>query len=288
MPWAGPATATMPAPLTGGRSRVTVSATLAANEALATRRLGGQQVLPLGFGEAGNFPAAIKSVAEWYPKQDRAFATSIFNSGSNVAAMFGPAIAGVLALTWGWRGAFYLNGALGLVWVVLWLILYRNPPVKPEDEGVITAKIGWLGALKYPEAWGFALGKFLTDGVWWFYLFWLPPYLYDVRHFNLKEVGWAMPVLYSAASVGSLIGGAIPSYLGRRGWDMRKARPTAMALCALCMPIAATAVWVKNPILMVLLICFGLGGHQGWSANIFSLAVSCSSRSVTYASNDAL
>ncbi|MGA2148987.1 MAG: MFS transporter [Bryobacteraceae bacterium] len=224
----------------------------------------------LAFGEAGNFPAAIKSVAEWYPKQDRAFASSVFNSGSNVAAMFGPAVAGVLALTWGWRGAFYLNGVLGMVWVVLWLALYQNPPIQAEDEGVITAKIGWMGALKYPEAWGFALGKFLTDGVWWFYLFWLPPYLYDVRHFNLKDIGWAMPVLYSAASVGSLFGGAIPSFLCRRGWDMRQARPTAMAICALCMPVAATAVWVNNPVLMIVLICFGLGGHQGWSANIFS------------------
>ena len=224
----------------------------------------------LAFGEAGNFPAAIKSVAEWFPKQDRAFATSVFNSGSNVAAMFGPAAAAVLAGIWGWRGAFYLNGALGLVWVLLWLLLYRNPPVQPEDEDVVTERIGWVGALKYREAWGFAAGKFLTDGVWWFYLFWLPPYLYDVRHFDLKEIGWAMPVLYSAASAGSLFGGAIPSYLGRRGWKMRRARPTAMGICALCMPIAAAAVWVKSPVLMIVMICFGLGGHQGWSANIFS------------------
>lgn len=224
----------------------------------------------LGFGEAGNFPAAIKSVAEWFPKQDRAFATSVFNSGSNVAAMFGPAVAAGLVVIWGWRGAFYLNGLLGLVWVVLWLVFYRNPPAQSEDADVITEKIGWMGALKYPEAWGFAIGKFLTDGVWWFYLFWLPPYLFDVRHFNLHAIGWAMPVLYSAASVGSIVGGSIPSYLGRRGWSMRKARPTAMAICALCMPIAAVAVWVQNPILMIILICFGLGGHQGWSANIFT------------------
>jgi ACS family hexuronate transporter-like MFS transporter len=125
----------------------------------------------------------------------------------------------VLVVIWGWRGAFYLNAALGLVWVALWLALYRNPPIRPENEDVITDEIGWMGALKYQEAWGFALGKFLTDGVWWFYLFWLPPYLCDVRHFNLRNIGWSMPVLYSAASLGSLFGGEIPSYLGRRGWN---------------------------------------------------------------------
>ena len=224
----------------------------------------------LGFGEAGNFPACIKSVAEWFPKKDRALATSIFNSGSNVAAMFGPPAAAVLALSLGWRGAFYLNGALGVIWIVFWLGLYKNPPVEADDADVIQGKIGWMGALKYREAWGYAIGKFLTDGVWWFYLSWLPVYLYDVRHFALKQVSWAFPVMYSAASVGSLFGGAIPSVLAKRGWEIRKARPMAMAICASLMPIGAMAVAVKSPVLMIGLICFGLGGHQGWSANIFS------------------
>jgi ACS family hexuronate transporter-like MFS transporter len=223
----------------------------------------------LGFGEAGNFPAAIKSVAEWFPKKDRAFATGIFNSGTNVASMLGPPTFVWLYTIWGWRAAFIFTGATGFVWVALWLVLYRKPPEK-SDEGDTVESISWAQAMRYPQTWGFALGKFLTDPVWWFYLYWLPPYLYDVRKFNLKEIGWALPVVYTAASVGSIAGGWISGALMRRGWDTARARRWAMTICAFCMPAAALCAFAQGPILTIALVSVATAAHQGWSANLYS------------------
>ena len=222
----------------------------------------------LGFGESGNFPAAVKSVAEWFPKKDRAFATGIFNAGTNVAAMVGPPAFVYLNMHFGWRACFVLTASLGFVWVIAWYLMYRKPPEVPGEKQ--EPSIGWLQALGYRQTWGFAVGKFLTDPVWWFYLFWLPPYLYDVRKFNLVEIGWALPVVYLMADIGSVGGGWISGFLMRRGWATFQARRAAMALCAACMPIAAMSAFAPSAVLTVALVSIATAAHQGWSANIYS------------------
>ena len=236
----------------------------------------------LGLGEAGNFPAAIKSVAEWFPKKDRAFATGIFNAGTNVAAMAGPPMFAVITARYGWRACFLITASLGLVWLVFWFASYRAPR---EHPGVNQAELAyihsdapekqetpltWGQALTYKETWGFALAKFFTDPVWWFYLYWLPPYLFDVRKFNITEIAWALPVVYLMADVGSVGGGWISGALIRRGWPNGKARKAALAICAACMPIAALAVLADSPILAIALVCLATSGHQGWSANLYT------------------
>jgi ACS family hexuronate transporter-like MFS transporter len=237
----------------------------------------------LGLGEAGNFPAAIKSVAEWFPKKDRAFATGIFNAGTNVASMIGPPLFVWMTAHVGWRACFLITASLGFVWLVMWLLAYRLPDQHPgvshaelnyirSDTAAESGEpaIGWGEALAYRQTWGFALAKFLTDPVWWFYLYWLPPYLYDVRHFDLKQIGWALPVVYLMADVGSVGGGWISGFLIKRGWPNGKARKTAMGICAGCMPIAALAALAESPILAIALVCLATSAHQGWSANLFT------------------
>jgi ACS family hexuronate transporter-like MFS transporter len=236
----------------------------------------------LGLGEAGNFPSAIKAVAEWFPKKDRAFATGIFNAGTNVASMIGPPIFVWMAAKYGWRDCFLITGGVGFILVVIWWVVYRLPEhhrsvnaqelayIKSDVEEAGGPKVGWLEALRYKETWGFALGKFLTDPVWWFYLVWLPPYLYDVRKFNLTEVGWALPVVYLMADVGSVGGGWLSGFLMRRGWPNHKARKTAMGICAGLMPIAAMSVLAPNPVLAIALVSIATASHQGWSANLFT------------------
>jgi len=236
----------------------------------------------LGVGESGNFPCAIKAVAEWFPVKDRALATGIFNAGANVAATIGPPVIVALQAAYGWRAAFLITATLGAAWAPLWWLLYdrpgRHPRVSAPELAYIRSgeaeagapRVGWLAALAHRQTWGFAVAKFLTDPVWWFYLFWLPPYLYDVRHFNLRQIGWALPVIYLAADVGSVGGGWISSRLIRRGWPVGRARMAAMRAAAVCMPVAATAVAVESPILAIALISLATAAHQGWSANLFT------------------
>lgn len=256
----------------------------AAGHALSRGALGlGVWRALLGLGEAGNFPAAIKSVAEWFPKKDRALATGIFNAGTNVASMIGPPIFVWMVQHYGWRDCFLITASLGFLWVVLWMLHYQLPAKHPRvnqaerdyihsdaEELEKEPTIGWLRALRRKETWGFALAKFFSDPVWWFYLYWLPPYLYDVRKFNLKEIGWALPVIYLMADFGSVFGGWLSGYFIRRGWSNAKARKAAMLICACCMPIAATTVLAKSPILAVALVCLATSAHQGWSANLFT------------------
>jgi len=223
----------------------------------------------LGFGESGNFPAAIKAVAEWFPKKDRAFATGIFNAGSNVASMVGPPVFVALNAAYGWRASFLITAVSGLLWVAVWLVMHRNPPLQEEDRKA--PQVGWFESLRYRQTWGFALGKFLTDPVWWFYLFWLPPYLYDARGFDLKQIGWALPVVYLMADFGSVGGGWISGYLIRRGWSNLNARRAAMALCAAGMPVAACAVFAPGPVLTIALVSIATAAHQGWSANLYTI-----------------
>lgn len=224
----------------------------------------------LGLGEAGNFPAAIKAVAEWFPKKDRAFATGIFNAGTNVASMVGPPAFVALSVVYGWRACFWMTSGLGILWFVLWMALYRSPERALDSELAQEPQVGWVAALRFRQTWGFALGKFLTDPVWWFYLYWLPPYLYDVRKFDLKQIGWALPAVYLMADVGSVGGGWLSGYLIRRGWEEGRARKAVMALCAGCMPIAAAAVFAPGPVLTIALVSLATAAHQGWSANLYT------------------
>jgi ACS family hexuronate transporter-like MFS transporter len=248
----------------------------------------------LGLGEAGNFPAAIKSVAEWFPKKDRAFATGIFNAGSNVASMVGPPLFVWMTALLGWRACFLITSSLGFVWLAVWILVYKLPhqhkgvghaelalinsgEVRNFNEPAIT----WSQALTFRQTWGFAIAKFFTDPVWWFYLYWLPPYLYDVRKFDLKQIGWALPVVYLMADIGSVGGGWISSYLIRRGWGAGRARKTAMGICAAFMPLAATAVLADSPFLAIALVCLATSAHQGWSANLFTTTSDVFPRSAT-------
>lgn len=236
----------------------------------------------LGLGEAGNFPAAIKSVAEWFPKKDRAFATGIFNAGSNVASMVGPPLFAVMVLNFGWRGCFLITGGLGFIWLILWMVTYKKPAdhagvneaereyILSDGDSTKEPEIGWLAALKYRETWGFAAGKFLTDPVWRFYSYWLPVYLYDVRGFDMKKVGWVLPFIYLMADFGSVAGGWLSGYFIRRGFDVGKSRKMAMGVCAACMPLAVTAVLFDSPVTAVMLMSLATAAHQGWSANQFT------------------
>ncbi|MBY0375224.1 MAG: MFS transporter, partial [Bryobacteraceae bacterium] len=181
----------------------------------------------------------------------------------------------------GWQACFVLTGAVGFVWLALWWTLYRLPHEHPRVNAAElayiqdgqTAKVvpmTWLEALEHKETWGFAAGKFFSDPVWWFYLYWLPPYLYDVRKFNLNEIGWALPVIYIMADIGSVAGGWISGFLMRRGWATGRARKSGLAINAVCMPIAALAVLAESPILAVALVSLATAAHQGWSANLYT------------------
>ena len=223
----------------------------------------------LGIGEAGNFPAAIKSVSEWFPKRDRAFATGVFNSGTTVAAILGPAFFLYLTAAYGWRACFLLTAASGLVVLVLWIMVRQQPPPQEDDEpGART--LTWREVAGYRETWGFALAKFFSDPVWWFYMYWLPPYFYSVRHFDMKQVSWAFPVIYATAGVGSVAGGWLSGHLMRKGWPVAKARKTALAIAAACMPVAATAVLFDDPAIAIGLISLATAAHQAWSANLYT------------------
>jgi ACS family hexuronate transporter-like MFS transporter len=238
----------------------------------------------LGFSEAGNFPAAVKAVAEWFPRKDRAFANGIFNSGTTLASIVGPPLFVWMAAVWGWRACFVLTGSTGFVLALVWWIAYRVPEAHRsvnkaeldyiqgdrEEAAGATPQIGWIRALAHKETWGFALAKFLTDPVWWFYLDWLPLYLHDVRKFNMSAVGWAIPVVYVMAGVGSVGGGWLSGWFIGRGWQHAKARKMAMGICAFLMPVGALAVLAPNPILMILMIGVATGCHQGWSANLYA------------------
>ena len=238
----------------------------------------------LGLGEAGNFPSAIKAVAEWFPKKDRAFATGIFNAGTNVASMVGPPIFAWMVIHMDWRQCFYITGGFGFLWLILWITLYqtprRHPRINQEEIDYIESDpesreagqpaIGWRKAVGYRQTWGFALAKFFSDPVWWFYLYWLPPYLYDVRKFNITEVGWTLPAVYLMADFGSVFGGWLSGFLIRRGMPNGKARKTVMLSMAICMPIAALCAFAPDALLAIALVSLATAAHQGWSANLFT------------------
>lgn len=244
----------------------------------------------LGVTEAGNFPAAIKTTAEWFPQKERALATGIFNSGSNVGAIIAPLTVPLIAATIGWQWAFIITGALGFVWLVLWFIYYEVPArharlTKAEfdyihsdvDDMAAVAvqtqpKISWFKLLTFRQTWAFVLGKFLTDPIWWFYLFWLPDFLNKQYGLEGTEVAFPVAAVYVLSSVGSIGGGWIPLNFMRNGMPAFKARKMAMLLIALCVfPIVfAQRLGQMNMWLAVLVIGIAAAAHQAWSANIFT------------------
>jgi ACS family hexuronate transporter-like MFS transporter len=236
----------------------------------------------LGFGEAGNFPAAVKTVAEWFPRRERALATGIFNAGSNVGAIVAPATVPWIALNWGWEWAFYITGGLGLFWLVAWVPLYRRPTehprITPEELRHVVSdgeepadRLSWVRLLGCRQTWALMLGRFLTDAVWWFYLYWTPKFLDSSFKVSLKEVCLPLVVIYLVADVGSIGGGWLSSHWIKRGWSVNAARKTAMLICAVCILPVTYAPHASNQWVAIGLISLAAAAHQGWSANVFTL-----------------
>jgi ACS family hexuronate transporter-like MFS transporter len=238
----------------------------------------------LGVGESGSFPASIKAVAEWFPKKERALATGIFNSGSNIGAIVAPLIVPWLTLRFGWRMAFIGTGALGMLWIIAWLAFYRHPEesklvsagelalIQGGSENTAPAPVPWRTMLRLRQAWAVGLGKFFTDPIWWFYLFWMPDFLN--RNLKLNLSGMALPlfVVYTGASVGSVSGGWLSSSLIKRGWSVNASRKIALLACALAVTPIVLASRTTNAWFAVVLVAIAAGAHQGWSANIYTLA----------------
>lgn len=236
----------------------------------------------LGLGEAGNFPAAIKTVAEWFPRRERALATGIFNSGTNIGALLTPLVVPWIALTWGWYWAFVLTGLIGFVWLVAWLLIYappeQHPRVSPAELAYIRSDpaepvvaIPWRKMLPYRQTWAFALGKFLTDPVWWLYLFWIPDFLNRNYGLDLTRMGPPLVVIYLVADFGSIGGGWLSSAFMARGWTTNRARKVAMLMMALAVVPIVFASTVQNLWVAVALVAVAAAAHQGWSANLFTL-----------------
>jgi ACS family hexuronate transporter-like MFS transporter len=236
----------------------------------------------LGFGEAGNFPSALKTVAEWFPKRERALATGIFNSGTNVGATFAPLLVPWIALHLGWQYAFLMTGFLSAVWIVCWLKIYRRPDqdtklsaaelayIKSDPVDTVT-KIPWARLLRHRQTWAFILGKFFTDPVWWFFLFWLPKYLSSVHHVTLSGLALPLIVIYNVATIGSIFGGWLPERFMKAGWTINRARKTAMLLCAFAVVPVISAVGLNSLWGSVLIISLAVAAHQGWSCNLLTL-----------------
>jgi MFS transporter, ACS family, hexuronate transporter len=235
----------------------------------------------LGLGESGNFPASIKTTAEWFPKKERALATGIFNSGANVGALVVPLVVPWITLNWGWQKAFIFTGLLGFIWLVLWIWQYEIPErhrklskeelafIQSDPPDNSTGRMPWLSLLGYRQTWAFVVGKFLTDPVWWFYLFWLPKFLNQRYHLDLAHLGLPLIIIYTMTCIGSISGGWFSSALINRGWSLNRGRKTVMLVCALLiMPIVITSQAPQW--LAVLLIGLATAAHQGWSANLFT------------------
>jgi ACS family hexuronate transporter-like MFS transporter len=236
----------------------------------------------LGVSESGNFPAAIKGIAEWFPRRERALATGIFNSGANIGAVVAPAVVPWITITYGWPAAFIATGALGFLWLVAWFLMYERPEihkrVSKEELALIQSdgpeppdvKIPWVTLVKYRQAWAFIAGKFLTDPIWWFYLYWLPKFLNKNYGLTITDLGLPLIVIYMMTTVGSIGGGWISGALLRRGWTVNKSRKLAMLLCAILVVPIVVASQVADLWTSVVLIGLAAAAHQGWSANLFT------------------
>ena len=242
----------------------------------------------LAFGEAGNFPSAIKATAEYFPKKERSLATGIFNSGTNIGAILAPLTVPWIRVNWGWETAFIIIGAIGILWLLLWLYYYERPEKQKrlsveeyqyinggeeeKNENTSTEKVSWIKLLGYKQTWAFTIGKLLTDGVWWFFLFWLPAYMKAQYGMVDKAIVIPLAVLYTLSMIGSVFGGWLPMYFIKKGHKVYDGRMKAMFLIALfplivlaAQPLGYISFWIP-----VLLIGVGTSAHQAWSANIFT------------------
>ena len=246
----------------------------------------------LGLGESANFPGAIKTVAEWFPKRERALATGIFNAGTNTGAIITPLLVPWIALTWGWQWAFIVTGSLGFLWLAVWLAVYRSPEQHPQvsaselahirsdPDNSLGASVPWHRLLGYRQTWAFVTGKLLADPVWWFYLYWFPKFL-DTRHgIKLAQVALPLIVVYLVADVGSVGGGWLSSALIKRGFTVNRARKTAMLAMALLIVPTALAPLAPSMWTAVIIVSIAAAAHQAWSANVYTLTSDMFPRSV--------
>lgn len=227
----------------------------------------------LGVSESGNFPSAMKAVSEWFPKDERSFATSLFNSGPAVAMIVGAPVIALVTYSLGWKMAFIIMGGIGFLLAALWPFIYRNPRHKQNADTASSSdpKIRWRDLLKFRETWGIIIGKMLSDPVWWFYLFWLPNYLNSQRGFDLKSIAIAIPLIYIIAIIMGNFGGWLPGVLIRRGWPVTRARKMVIGASSICLPITAFAVTAQNPWVAILLVSLACGAHSIFSHNIFAM-----------------
>lgn len=240
--------------------------------------------LALGIGESGNFPAAIKTISEWFPRKERALATGIFNSGSNIGAIVAPLLVPIIALNFGWQAAFIITGLLGFIWLFFWLRLMNRPE---EHPGINAAELDLIKAdteenlekptsiwkiIRTRKVWAIAIGKFLTDPIWWFFLYWLPKFLNATYGLKLDKIGLPLIVAYLIADVGSIGGGWLSSYFLQMGWSINAARKTTLLICAIMVIPIYWASGIDDLWPAVILIGLGMAAHTGWSANMYTLA----------------
>ena len=238
----------------------------------------------LGLGESGNFPAAIKTVAEWFPQSERSLATGIFNSGTNVGAILAPVIVPWVTIRYGWHAAFLATGIFSTLWIVLWFNKYRKPANHPTLTGAELRHIyqeaaeqmgpstPWVKLLGIRQTWAFSIPKFLTDPIWWFLLFYLPSYFSDKFHLDLSHLGLPLIVVYSASTVGSIGGGWLPALFRRFGLSATHARLTAMLICACAVVPIFMVNYLHSEWVAIALLSLATAAHQGWSANLFTTA----------------
>ena len=242
----------------------------------------------LGLSEAGNFPAAIKTVAEWFPKKERALATGIFNSGTNIGAILAPIAVPWIAITWGWQEAFIITGAIGFIWLIFWFLLYEIPARQKrlskaeynyihsdaeENQSVEKQEsVSWKKLIGFKQTWAFIIGKFMTDPIWWFLLFWLPAFFKSEYNMVGTQVSLPLALVYTMTTIGSISGGWLSGYLIKKGWPVYRARKVSMFAFALCVVpvISAQELGKINPWLAVIVIGIAASAHQAWSANIFT------------------
>jgi ACS family hexuronate transporter-like MFS transporter len=240
----------------------------------------------LGLGESGNFPVAIKAVTEWFPQKERALATGIFNSGANIGAVAAPVMVPWILGIWDWQAAFLATGAIGFIWLIFWQIYYEVPARQaklsgPEFEYIHSGEaetpenekpVKWLDLFRIRQTWAFFFGKFLTDPIWWFFLFWLPSYFSTTFQINLKKPSLELAFIYTATSIGSIGGGYLSGYFMRMGWTAFRARKMAMLIFACCAVPVFFAQYATNVWTAIGLISLAAAAHQAWSANIYTTA----------------
>jgi ACS family hexuronate transporter-like MFS transporter len=240
--------------------------------------------LALGLGESGNFPAAIKTISEWFPRKERALATGIFNSGSNIGAIVAPLLVPIIALNFGWQAAFIITGFLGFIWLFFWLRLMNRPEdhaginsaelelIKVDSDENLEKPTSIWKIIRTRKVWAIAIGKFMTDPIWWFFLYWLPKFLHTTYGLTLDKIGLPLIIAYLIADVGSIGGGWLSSHFLQLGWSINAARKTTLLICAILVIPIYWASGIDDLWPAVILIGLGMAAHTGWSANMYTLA----------------